>query len=85
MAGLVVLHKSVGGAELCVGAESIPGPGQVVHPLQADPEGLSAGLAFRTLDIATQTGDQMDEILKPRRFFRRLPGLPIVFTKAWVR
>ena len=42
---LVVPHKSAAG-DFGAGAEAVPGPGKVIHPLQADPHGLGARLAL---------------------------------------
>src|SRR5205823_5808377 len=56
---LVVLHKSAG-FRFRFRAKTVPGPSEVVHPLQANPNGLSAGFTLRSLDIASQTADQVN-------------------------
>src|SRR5665213_986086 len=67
---LVVPHKSAG-ADFCTGAEAIPGPGEVIHALQADPHRLGARLALGAFDIAAQAGDQMHLLGKTRGLLRR--------------
>jgi SagB-type dehydrogenase family enzyme len=50
---LVVLHKSVGQKFFGARAERVPGIGQIVAALQADPQGLGSGMVFRTVNETT--------------------------------
>ena len=62
---LVVTHK-LARAIIDPRAERIPRPSQVVHPLEADPKSLGAGLAVPPLDITAQSCNKVDHFREPR-------------------
>ena len=70
-AELVVLHKSTGQKFFRARAGCVPGIGQIVAALQADPQGLGSGMVFPTVNETSQTRDRANHFVESRTAFSR--------------